>query len=127
MKSLALAAVALALLAPAVRAQDIPPDPYQWLEDVEAPRSMAWVEKENAKSAARLEGDRRYPVFLREARAILTAQDRIPTPRFRAGGVDNLWQEAGHVHGLWRHTTLAGYRTAAPRWQTLIDLDALSK
>jgi prolyl oligopeptidase len=102
-------------------------DPFQWLEDIDAPRSMTWVEGQNARSAARLEGDARYATFLGEARAIFTAKDRIPTPHFRAGGIDNLWQDEAHVHGIWRHATEASYRTAQPQWETLLDLDALSK
>ncbi len=62
-----------------------------------------------------------------EARAIFTAQDRIPTPHFRAGGIDNFWQDATNIHGVWRHTGKASYRTATPQWETLLDLDALSK
>jgi len=103
------------------------PDPFQWLEDIDSPRSMAWVEGQNARSAKRLEGDPRYAVFHAEARAIFTAQDRLAMPRFRAGGIDNFWQDATHVHGIWRHTTEASYRTANPQWRTLLDLDALSK
>ncbi|HEX7947497.1 MAG TPA: prolyl oligopeptidase family serine peptidase [Phenylobacterium sp.] len=122
------AAAALALAVPAVIvAQEAAPDAFQWLEDVDAPRSMAWVEKENARTADRLEKDPRYAAFHAQALAIFTAQDRIPTPHFRAGGIDNFWQDAGHVHGIWRHTTPAAYRTADPQWETLLDLDALSK
>jgi prolyl oligopeptidase len=127
MKLLLPLVAALFLAAPALHAQDVRPDPYRWLEDIDAPRSMAWVEKENAKTAARLEMDPRYEVFHKEALAIFTAEDRIPTPHFRAGGVDNLWQDVAHVKGLWRHATLASYRSANPQWTTLIDLDALSK
>src|SRR3954469_6160467 len=125
-KTLGCAAAALALTLPAVPmaialAQEAGSDPFQWLEDVDAPRSMAWVEKENARTADRLEKDPRYAAFHAQALAIFTAQDRIPTPHFRAGGVDNLWQDAAHVHGIWRHTTLASYRTANPQWETLLD------
>jgi prolyl oligopeptidase len=102
-------------------------DPYQWLEDIDAPRAMTWVEGQNVKSAKRLESDPRYATFHAEAHAILTAQDRLASPRFRAGGIDNFWQDATHVHGIWRHTTRASYRTANPQWQTLLDLDVLSK
>ncbi|HSV01673.1 MAG TPA: prolyl oligopeptidase family serine peptidase [Phenylobacterium sp.] len=127
MKSL-LAAVAALILAPAVgHAQTNPPDPFRWLEDIDAPRSMAWVAQQNARTAKRLEGDPRYAVFHREALAIFTAQDRIPTPRFRAGGIDNFWQDGQHVHGIWRHASLASYRSAGPQWETLLDLDQLSK
>jgi prolyl oligopeptidase len=131
MKLLAAAFAALALIPAAARAQAPNPaaaaDPFQWLEDIDSPRSMGWVEGQNAKSAKRLEGDRRYAIFHDEAHAILTAQDRIPTPKFRAGGVDNFWQDAVHVHGVWRRTSLASYRSANPQWETLLDLDALSK
>jgi prolyl oligopeptidase len=102
-------------------------DPFQWLEDIDSPRSMAWVEGQNAKTHVRLEEDPRYEVFRREALAIFTAKDRIALPRFRAGGIDNFWQDGTHIHGIWRHTTLASYRTSDPKWQTLLDLDALSK
>ncbi|MGH6908987.1 MAG: prolyl oligopeptidase family serine peptidase [Phenylobacterium sp.] len=127
MKSLVCAVAALLALPVAAHAQAAPADPFQWLEDIDAPRSMTWVEGQNARSAKRLESDPRYETFHAEARAIFTAQDRIPTPHFRAGGIDNLWQDAGHVHGVWRHTTEASYRTASPQWETLLDLDALSK
>ena len=131
MKPLIFALAALAL-APSITHAQGPTaigaaDPFQWLEDIDAPRSMAWVEGQNVKSAKRLEADPRYETFHAEARAIFTAQDRIPTPHFRAGGVDNFWQDAEHVHGVWRHTTGASYRTTNPQWQTLLDLDALSK
>ncbi len=132
MKLLIRAAAALALALPAAVAfaqnggQDAA-DPFQWLEDINAPSSMAWVEGQNSRTADRLEKDLRYAPFHAEALAIFTAQDRIPIPRFRAGGVDNVWQDADHVHGIWRHATLASYRTAAPEWTTLLDLDALSK
>ena len=51
--SLALAALLAAAplaLAPHARAQ-APADPFQWLEDVDAPKSMTWVEGQNAKTA----------------------------------------------------------------------------
>jgi prolyl oligopeptidase len=113
--------------APMARAQAPAADPFQWLEDIDSPRAMAWVEGQNARTAKRLESDPRYAVFHQEARALLTAQDRIPWPDIRAEGVDNLWQDAAHVHGIWRHAALASYRTADPAWETLLDLDALSR
>jgi prolyl oligopeptidase len=136
MKRLLLALAALGLTAPLSLAQTMTqapsaavgaPDPFRWLEDIDSPRAMAWVEKQNAKTHARLEEDPRYETFRQQALKIFTAKDRIPMPRFRAGGVDNFWQDATHIHGIWRHTSLSSYRTADPQWQTLIDLDALSK
>jgi prolyl oligopeptidase len=122
------AALAGALLAaPAALAQTAPADPFIWLEDIDSPRAMAWVEAQNAKTLARLEGDARYQTFLGEGRAIFTATDRIPKPDFRAGGVDNFWQDATNTHGVWRHASLASYRSAAPAWDVVLDVDKLAK
>jgi prolyl oligopeptidase len=102
-------------------------DPYIWLEDVHGEKQLAWVKAENAKSTARLDGDKRFATYRAEALAILTAKDRLPLPAFRADGVDNLWQDDAHPHGLWRQASLASYRAGRPKWSTILDLDALSK
>jgi prolyl oligopeptidase len=102
-------------------------DPFAWLEDIHSPRSMAWVAAENARTAARLETDPRYEAFRRQALAIFTAKDRIPTPAFLGAGVANLWQDDHNVKGLWRVTTAGDYRSPRPTWTALLDLDALSQ
>jgi prolyl oligopeptidase len=88
---------------------------------------MAFVAEENRKSLAALTGDPRYETFREEALAILTAEDRIPVPSFLGDGIGNFWQDATNPKGVWRRTTLASYRTATPQWETLLDIDALSK
>ena len=117
---------ALIALGPTARAQT-PSDSFRWLEDIHGQRALAWVAQQNARTAKTLESDPRYETFHRDALAIFTAQDRIPLPEFRGDGVDNLWQDAANPHGLWRHATLASYRSARPQWSTMLDLDALSK
>lgn len=102
------------------------PDPYIWLEEVNSPRAMTWVEAENTRSLGVLERDPRYAGFEADALKIAEATDRIPMPRLIGGKIANLWQDGTHVHGLWRTTTPADYETAQPAWQTLLDLDALS-
>ncbi|MFN2473276.1 MAG: prolyl oligopeptidase family protein, partial [Sphingomicrobium sp.] len=39
----------------------------------------------------------------------------------------NFWQDSAHVRGVWRRTTLASYRSAAPAWTTVLDLDSLAR
>ena len=102
-------------------------DPNLWLEDVHGEKALAWVASENAKTLARLEGDKRYAAYRAQALAIFTAKDRIALPEFRADGVDNVWQDEAHPHGVWRHASLKSYRSGRARWQILLDLDALSK
>jgi prolyl oligopeptidase len=101
-------------------------DPFVWLEEVDGARAMEWVRAENAKTAAVLEKDPRYPVFFQEALAIAQAKDRIPEPSIIGGQILNYWQDAEHVRGIWRRTSLANYRQSAPAWTTVLDLDALA-
>ena len=103
------------------------PDPFAWLEDIHSPRSLAWVATENARTAGRLEADPRFETYRKEALALFTAADRVPTPGFLGDRLDNFWQDQAHVKGLWRAASAADFRQAAPAWATLLDLDALSK
>jgi prolyl oligopeptidase len=120
-------------MSPRAAAPDLSPeavkaaDEFIWLEEVSSPRALAWVREQNARTKAVLETDRRYAPFRDQALAILTATDRIPAPSFRAGGIDNFWQDGTNVKGVWRRTTLDSYRTANPRWETVLDIDALAK
>src|SRR5579875_4009848 len=109
--------------APAAAASD---DPYLWLEDVSSQRAMDWVNAHNAKAQAVLESDPRYQAYYNEALDIAQAKDRIPFGRFIGGDVYNFWQDADHVRGIFRRTSLADYQHDAPAWQTVLDLDALA-
>jgi len=111
----------------AVTAHAADPDPYLWLESVDSPRAMAWVTARNTYSTGVLEADKRYPELYQEALAIAGAKDRIPMPTFTNGAVYNFWQDPEHLRGLWRTTSLASYRSAAPEWKTVLDIDALGK
>lgn len=112
---------------PAATAADPAADPYVWLEDKDGARAMAWVAAENARTLPRLQGDPRYAGRYRDAYAIASAEDRIPYPDLVAGRVLNFWRDTAHPHGIWRWTTPADYRAAAPHWTTLIDVDALGR
>jgi len=103
-------------------------DPYVWLEDVEGARAMAWVKDHNTHSLGVLQGDPRYEPLHQQALAIVQARDRIPAPGFTHDGhIDNFWQDAQHVRGVWRRTTLDSYKTAEPQWETVLDIDALAE
>jgi prolyl oligopeptidase len=101
-------------------------DPYIWLEEMEGKRALAWVEQENARSLGLLKADPRYATLHAEALKIVNFADRIPAPQLIGKAVFNFWQDPDHVRGLWRRTTAESYATAAPAWESVIDLDALS-
>jgi len=129
----AFAAVAATILAAGIATaaaqQSVPeqPDNYTWLEDIHGERPMAWVAAENARSAAVLENDSHFAPYAADALKILDSPERLPAPQFRNGLVYNTWRDANHQRGILRRTTLASYLTAEPRWETVLDYDALAK
>jgi prolyl oligopeptidase len=103
------------------------PDNYTWLEDIHGDRQMAWVKAENERTAAVLEKDTHFAPLEAEALKVRESPDRLPDPEFRNGVVYNTWLDAEHVRGIVRRTTLKDYLTAEPKWETMLDYDALSK
>src|SRR3954470_3508751 len=126
MRLLKMTILAAASLAAAAQAQAVSDDPYLWLEEVSSPRAMDWVHAHNAKAQGVLEGGPRYQSFYDEPLTIAQAKDRIPYGRFLNGQIYNFWQDADHVRGILRRTSLADYQAPQPAWQTVLDLDALA-
>jgi prolyl oligopeptidase len=102
-------------------------DPYLWLEEVEGDKALEWVRAQNAHSLGEIEGDRRFEPIFEDAKAIYTASDRIPYGFHENGRIHNFWQDAAHVRGLLRCTTLDSYCSAEPAWDIVLDVDALAK
>ncbi len=100
-------------------------DPYRWLEDVQAPRSLDWVRARNAESQKVLEARPEFAPIQAEMLAQLDAKDRIAFPQRIGAHLYNFWQDQDHKRGLWRRTTLADFRRDEPVWETVLDLDAL--
>jgi prolyl oligopeptidase len=100
-------------------------DPFIWLEEVDSPQALAWVAARNAETEKALCD----ATFERDRAAlldILNAPDRVPHIVQRGPHVYNFWQDEQNRKGLWRRTTLASYRTPAPDWEVMLDIDALA-
>jgi prolyl oligopeptidase len=124
---MAIAAVALIAILAAAQSSAEQPDKYTWLEDIYGERQLDWVKAEDARTAAVLEKNSHFAPLQAEALKVLESPDRLPEPEFRNGEVYNTWRDAGHIRGIVRRTTLNDYLTATPKWETILDYDALSK
>lgn len=102
-------------------------DPYLWLEEVSGEKALDWVRARNKETLDELQADPRYKVFYDKALEVYDAKDRIPYVGLRGDFTYNFWQDAEHVKGIWRRAPLAEYLKEAPSWETLLDLDQLSK
>ncbi|HVZ30208.1 MAG TPA: prolyl oligopeptidase family serine peptidase [Asticcacaulis sp.] len=103
-------------------------DPRAFLDDIDGKAALDWVKAHNEASLARLSKDPRFAQNQADMLKILQASDRIPTPGFaKHNKIDNFWQDAEHSQGIWRRTTWESYQGNDPKWETLLDIDALSK
>ncbi|WSD73554.1 prolyl oligopeptidase family serine peptidase [Streptomyces sp. NBC_01591] len=101
-------------------------DPYLWLEDIDGEAALEWVAERNAETEAALAADAGFADLKERLREVLDASDRIPSTVRRGVFLYNFWQDAGHVRGVWRRTTLEQYRKDLPEWEVLLDIDALA-
>ena len=104
-----------------------PTDTLLWLEDVQGDRALAWVRERNAESEKAIESLPGHSAMREAIAAILDSREQIPYIARHGSAFYNLWRDQKNPRGLWRRTTLAEYRNAEPKWETVIDLDALGR
>lgn len=110
----------------ASQAADHVDDPYLWLEDITGEPSLDWVRAHNAPTVDEFAGDD-FEAMRTAALDVLDTDARIPYVRRRGEFLYNFWRDAANPRGLWRRTTLDSYRSAAPEWDVLIDVDELGR
>ena len=102
-------------------------DPNQWLEAVEDPKALDWVRQQNARTEAELAATPEFRKLETELLAIYDSDARIPGVYKQGEWYYNFWRDKQNPRGLWRRTTLEEYRKPQPKWETVLDLDALNK
>ena len=101
-------------------------DPYLWLEDVTAPKSLDWVRAHNAVTVKQLESDPAFAPLQAGILEVLDSDARIPMVDKMGAYYYNFWKDKHHERGIWRRTTLDEYRKPDPAWETVLDIDALN-
>jgi len=114
----------LALLTPAFAEEA---DPRLWMEEVTGEAALQWVRSQNDQTVNQYAHRESFVSTQARILAALNSDDRIPFVSEMGGKLYNFWQDGAHVQGLWRRTTWESYRSENPVWETVLDLDALSK
>lgn len=102
-------------------------DPYQWLEEVEGEKSLEFVNRQNQLTINKLTNEKEYQSIYTKSLEIYNSTDRIVYPTVYGEFVYNFWQDKEHVRGIWRRTPKASFLTGNPTWETLLDIDEMSK
>jgi prolyl oligopeptidase len=101
-------------------------DPHVWLEDVEGAQALDWVRARNARAEAELAANDDFKRMEADILAVLDSDAKIPGVEKIGAYYYNFWKDKNHERGIWRRTTLQEYRKAQPKWETVLDLDALN-
>jgi len=101
-------------------------DPYLWLEEVDGEKSLDWVRAENAATAERLTSNPLFDELYAEAKTVLNASSRLPEVQQKGEWLYNFWRDENNPRGIFRRTSLSEFASAEPKWEVVIDIDALS-
>ncbi|MGH8041349.1 MAG: prolyl oligopeptidase family serine peptidase [Rudaea sp.] len=102
-------------------------DPYLWLEDTHGARATDWVKAQNAITEKQFATSPEFAKSRDDILQVLDSDARIPYVSRMGEHLYNFWQDKAHPRGIWRRTTLTEYRKADPKWDVLLDIDALNK
>lgn len=102
-------------------------DKHQWLEDVGGDKALDWVKARNQETRQKLDNDAGFLKLRSDLQVILDSKGRIPGIQKIGNAVYNFWMDAEHPRGVWRKTSMAEYRKPQPKWETVLDIDAIAK
>ena len=124
MKNYTLLFLALFGISQVIQAQE---DKYQWLEEVDDPKALEFVNSQNEATIKELSAEKDYQDIYDKSLEIYNSTERIAYPTIRGNYVYNFWKDKDHVRGIWRRSLLENYTSGNPVWETLLDIDELSK
>ena len=101
-------------------------DPYLWLEEIEGPRALEWVDRHSQQTLSALGAEPVFDSIFQESLTILNADDRIPSFVAMGDYLYEHWQDEAHERGVWRRISWDSYVAGSPDWETLIDIDRLA-
>ncbi|MCF6223639.1 MAG: prolyl oligopeptidase family serine peptidase [Flavobacteriaceae bacterium] len=102
-------------------------DPYLWLEEVDGQKALEFAKTQSKATLEELSKEKDYQQIYDKSLEIYNSSERIAYPTIHRDFVYNFWKDKDHVRGIWRRSLLSNYTNGNPVWETLLDIDALSK
>ena len=124
MKKNNLFTIAILFLSFFIQAQE---DPYLYLEEVNGEKALEFVNKQNAITINELSQEKEYQSIYDKCLDIYNSKERIVYPTIYGDFIYNFWKDKEHVRGIWRRSPKADYIDGNPKWETLLDIDEMSK
>ena len=102
-------------------------DAYLWLEEVESEKSLEWVRAQNAISDKTITNHPLFEPLQAKYMEASNDKDKIVYPTLVGDYVYNLWQDEVNERGLWRRMSKTDFMAQKTTWETVLDIDELSK
>lgn len=102
-------------------------DKYLWLEEVDGKQALEFAEAQSKVTLEKLSAEKDFQQIFDKSLEISNSSDRIAYPNVKGDYVYNFWKDKDHVRGIWRRTLMSDYISGNPDWETLLDIDELSK
>ncbi|WP_276391739.1 prolyl oligopeptidase family serine peptidase [Eudoraea chungangensis] len=102
-------------------------DDYLWLEEVDSPKALEFVESQSENTLETLKKEKEYSSIYDKSLEIYNSSERIAYPSIKGDYVYNFWKDKDHVRGIWRRCSIESYNSGDPDWETLLDVDELSE
>jgi len=102
-------------------------DKYLWLEETDGAKALDWVKARNAETVKAYASSPQFDATREQILEVMDSTEKIPYVGKMGKYYYNFWRDKASPRGLWRRTTFDEYRKDHPRWETVIDLDALAK
>ncbi|TDP57590.1 prolyl oligopeptidase family serine peptidase [Flavobacterium dankookense] len=102
-------------------------DKYLWLEEVDGEKALSFVNEQNKATFDKLSKEKDYQSIYDQCLAIFNSSERIAYPSINGNYVYNFWKDKNHERGIWRRCLLTDYKSGKLNWETLLDIDELSK
>lgn len=90
-------------------------------------KTLSWANRETQKTVKTFREHRAYRPITADIRNILNDKRRIIDPTIYGNFVYNYWRDEKHHLGIIRRTSKELFVAGNPQWETLLDIDRLSR
>ena len=106
---------------------DTAQDSNLWLEEIQGEKALEWVQKTNSATDETLGADPLYKEIYEDALSALNSKDKLPEISQKGDWIYYLKKSEDNPRGIYQRTSLADFKSGQPKWQKVLDIDALSK
>ncbi|MEG3134798.1 prolyl oligopeptidase family serine peptidase [Rouxiella sp. T17] len=100
-------------------------DDFIWLEEIKGEVAVDWASQQSQQTRREFADSDRFEAIRGDVLDCLNSPTQIPMVYKCRDYFYNFWQDEKNPRGLLRRTSFDSYRSDAPEWESVLDIDAL--